>query len=260
MPQAEAASRDAPMIETRGLSRRFGDFHAVSDVDLRVAPNQVHSVIGPNGAGKSTLFNLLAGALAPTRGTIAFAGRDVTRLPDAERVHLGMARSFQITSLFAQLTVRENLRLAAQAVMRGRAACFWKPVASLGEAADIADGLLARLGMQRLAGLPAGTLAHGQQRMLEVGMCLAARPRLLLLDEPTSGMGVNDLPMMRELIRDAARDHTVVLIEHNMGIVLTISDRITVMAQGRVLAEGTADQIRGHPDVQRAYLGTGALS
>ncbi|SFU26313.1 ABC transporter ATP-binding protein C-terminal domain-containing protein [Paraburkholderia aspalathi] len=144
--------------------------------------------------------------------------------------------------------------------MPRRAARFWEPVARLVEADDIADGLLRRLGMLAFGDVVAGTLAHGRQRMLEVGMCLAARPQLLLLDEPTSGMGIDDLPMMRELIRDIARDHTVVLIEHNMSIVLSISDRITVMAHGRILTEGTAQDIQGHPEVRRAYLGAGALA
>jgi len=253
---ASSCPQPAPILRTEGLGKRFGEFRAVSGVSLTVARNHVHSVIGPNGAGKSTLFNLLAGALRPSEGTIHYEGADVTRRDDAARVRLGMARSFQITSLFAPLTVRENLRLAAQGVMPRRAARFWEPVKKLAEAAERADATLRRLNLLPLAEQPAGVLAHGQQRMLEVGMCLAARPRLLLLDEPTSGMGVNDLPVMRELIADIARDHTVVLIEHNMSIVLSISDRITVMAQGQVLVEGSADEIRGHPEVRRAYLGS----
>ncbi|CAM4119181.1 Lipopolysaccharide export system ATP-binding protein LptB [Bordetella tumbae] len=251
---------ESAMIETQGLGKQFGDFHAVSGVDLRIQRGHIHSVIGPNGAGKSTLFNLLGGALLPSRGSIRFSGHDVTGLSDTQRVHRGMARSFQITSLFGQLSVRENLRLAAQAVMRRDAACFWKRVERVEQASQRAQTLIERLNMQRYADVCAGTLAHGQQRMLEVGMCLAARPKLLLLDEPTSGMGVNDLPVMRDLIQEVARDHTILLIEHNMSIVLTISDRITVMAQGKVLTEGTPDHIQGHADVRRAYLGSGALS
>lgn len=246
------------ILQARGLAKKFGAFTALCGVDLTVRRNHIHSVIGPNGAGKTTLFNLLAGALQPSAGSIYFDGTDVTHQSDSRRVQAGMARSFQVTSLFTQLSVFENLRLAAQSVMPRRAFRFWEHADHFDMPREIASSLLKRLGIQRHGSAKAGTLAHGQQRLLEVGMCLAARPRVLLLDEPTSGMGVNDLPLMRELISDVSRDHTVVLIEHNMSIVLDISDRITVMAQGSVLAEGTPDEIRAHAGVRRAYLGTGA--
>lgn len=260
MTPADTLVDESVILHAAGLGKSFGDFRAVSGVDLSVKRFHIHSVIGPNGAGKSTLFNLLAGAEMPSEGTIRFAGVDVTGRSDAQRVQLGMARSFQITSLFAQLTVFENLRLAAQGVLPRRALRFWEHAQRLEEPRDVALSLIERLGMQRYAGLNAGTLAHGQQRMLEVGMCLAARPKLLLLDEPTSGMGVSDIPMMRELIQNIAYDHTVLLIEHNMSIVLDISHRITVMARGSVLVEGPPDEIQNHADVQRAYLGTGVTA
>lgn len=257
MTQSDTFVDEIPILKAEKLGKRFGDFRAVNGIELRVNRFQIHSVIGPNGAGKSTLFNLLAGAVKPSEGTIRFNGVDVTDKDDAQRVQLGMARSFQVTSLFAKLTVLENLRLAAQGVLPRRALRFWENIRQLEEPYEVAQELLTRLGMRRHACVAAGALAHGQQRMLEVGMCLAARPQLLLLDEPTSGMGVNDIPMMRELIQNVARDHTVVLIEHNMSIVLDISDRITVMSRGSILAEGDPEEIRNHDDVRRAYLGNG---
>lgn len=251
-----AAQPADAILEARGLAKKFGAFTAVDGVDLSIQSRHIHSIIGPNGAGKTTLFNLLAGALRPSAGSIHFDGDDVTRRSDAQRVQAGMARSFQVTTLFGRLTVFENLRLAAQSVQPRRAFRFWEHAEHYDPPRETAAGLMRRLGLQRYSDTQAGTLAHGQQRLLEVGMCLAARPKLLLLDEPTSGMGVNDLPLMRDLIRDVARDHTVVLIEHNMSIVLDISDRITVMARGSILAQGTAAEIREHEGVRRAYLGT----
>ena len=250
-----AAARTGAILEARGLAKKFGSFTAVDGVDLSIQRHHIHSIIGPNGAGKTTLFNLLAGALQPSAGSIRFDGIDVTRRSDAQRVQAGMARSFQVTTLFKRLTVFENLRLAAQSVQPRRAFRFWELAGRYDPPREAAASLIRRLGLQRYGDAQAGTLAHGQQRLLEVGMCLAARPRVLLLDEPTSGMGVNDLPLMRDLIHDVAREHTVVLIEHNMSIVLDISDRITVMARGAVLAQGTPAEIRGHEGVRRAYLG-----
>jgi branched-chain amino acid transport system ATP-binding protein len=248
------------ILQTVGLSKKFGSFQAIRDVSLSVAEGGVHSVIGPNGAGKSTLFNLLAGALTPSSGTIRFGAQDITALPDSRRVRAGIARSFQVTSLFRQLSVLDNLRLAAQGVMPGRSLRIWEHADQLGAPRELANRLIVRLGLERHATAPAGTLAHGQQRMLEVGMCLAARPKLLLLDEPTSGMGVNDLPRMRNLIQELGSDHTVVLIEHNMSIVMDISDRITVLSQGSVLTEGLASEIQEHAEVRRAYMGNTARS
>ena len=243
------------ILQASGIVKRYGKFTALAEVDLRILPRTVHSVIGPNGAGKTTLFHVLTGTLPITAGKIVFDGHDVTHEPDHKRVRRGVARSFQVTSLFANLSVRENLRLAAQGVDARRALNAWKPPRGTLAHAGVVDSVLERLALQRFAGAAAGALSHGQQRRLEVGMALAARPKAIFLDEPTSGMGIDDLAGMKELIRSLRDDYTVVLIEHNMGIVMDISDTVTVMQQGRVLVEGRPDQIRGDERVRSAYLG-----
>jgi branched-chain amino acid transport system ATP-binding protein len=212
-------------------------------------------VIGPNGAGKTTLFHMLTGTVPVSGGRIVFDGHEVTHEADYQRVRRGMARSFQVTSLFSHLSVRENLRLAAQGVQSIQAFNCWRP--PTGERAQSAtvDGVLARLSLGQMADSAAGVLSHGQQRRLEVGMALAARPKAIFLDEPTSGMGIDDIGEMKRLIRSLREDHTVVLIEHNMDIVMDISDTITVMQQGRVLVEGAPGAIRGDARVRQAYLG-----
>ncbi|MEW6341230.1 MAG: ABC transporter ATP-binding protein [Pseudomonadota bacterium] len=243
------------LLQASGIVKRYGKFTALSEVDLRILPGTVHSVIGPNGAGKTTLFHVLTGTLPITAGKIAFDGHDVTHEPDHKRVRRGIARSFQVTSLFANLSVHENLRLAAQGVDARRALNAWTPPHGALAHTELVDGVLERLALQRFAGTAAGALSHGQQRRLEVGMALAARPKAIFLDEPTSGMGIDDLDNMKQLIRGLRDDYTVVLIEHNMGIVMDISDTITVMQQGRVLVEGNPDEIRGDERVRTAYLG-----
>lgn len=244
-----------PVLRAQGIVKRFGKFTAVQSVDLVVFPNTVHSVIGPNGAGKTTLFHTLTGTLPATAGRIEFDGVDVTRLADHQRVRHGIARSFQVTSLFPTLNVRENLRLAAQGVHRLGAADGWfSPTGSRAQR-EIIDEILERMKLTGVGHVAAATLSHGQQRRLEVGMALAARPKAIFLDEPTSGMGVDDIGAMKALIHGLRSDHTVVLIEHNMGIVMDISDTITVMQQGQVLVEGKPDAIRNDPRVRSAYLG-----
>lgn len=244
-----------PILRATGVVKRFGKFTAVQGVNIAVLPNTVHSVIGPNGAGKTTLFHTLTGTLAATAGTIEFDGVDVTPLADHQRVRLGIARSFQVTSLFASLSVRENLRLAAQGVHRIRLSDGWFPPSQGRDHRDVVDEVLERMELARVADVTAGTLSHGKQRRLEVGMALAARPKAIFLDEPTSGMGVDDIDAMKSLIHGLRKDHTVVLIEHNMGIVMDISDTITVMQQGQVLVEGPPDAIRNNDRVRAAYLG-----
>jgi branched-chain amino acid transport system ATP-binding protein len=243
------------ILQASGIVKRYGKFTALSEVDLRILPRTVHSVIGPNGAGKTTLFHVLTGTLPITAGKIMFDGHDVTHEPDHKRVRRGVARSFQVTSLFANLSVRENLRLAAQGVEARHALNAWKPPRGPLAHTDVVDSVLERLALQRFADTAAGALSHGQQRRLEVGMALAARPKAIFLDEPTSGMGIDDLADMKQLIRSLRDEYTVVLIEHNMGIVMDISDTITVMQQGRVLVEGRPDEIRGDERVRSAYLG-----
>lgn len=244
-----------PILRAKGVVKRFGKFIAVQNVSLTVQPNTIHSVIGPNGAGKTTLFHTLTGTIPATDGSIEFDGVDVTKMADHQRVRQGIARSFQVTSLFPTLTVRENLRLAAQGVHRMRVSDSWFP--PIGERAhhEVVDQVLQRMELTRWADAPTATLSHGQQRRLEVGMALAARPKAIFLDEPTSGMGVDDIEAMKSLIHGLRVDHTVVLIEHNMGIVMDISDTITVMQLGQVLVEGTPEVIRNDDRVRSAYLG-----
>ena len=243
------------LIEAIGVTKHYGKFAALGGVDLKIRRNTVHSVIGPNGAGKTTLFHMLTGTGMTTGGRILFDGHDVTREPDHRRVQRGMARSFQVTSLFLTLPVRENLRLAAQGTEPAQALNCWSAPVGARSRADVVARVLARLGLERHADTPVGNLSHGQQRRLEVGMALAARPKAIFLDEPTSGMGIDDLDEMKRLIQGLRDEHTVVLIEHNMNIVMDISDTITVMQQGRVLVEGRPDDIRGDERVRSAYLG-----
>jgi branched-chain amino acid transport system ATP-binding protein len=243
------------ILRASGVVKRYGKFTALAGVDLSVAPRTVHSVIGPNGAGKTTLFHVLTGTVPITSGSIVFDGEDITREPDHKRVRRGIARSFQVTSLFQNLSVRENLRVAAQGVEARRALNAWTPPQGALAHTEIVGRVLERLALQRHADTLAGALSHGQQRRLEVGMALAAQPRAIFLDEPTSGMGIDDLDDMKTLIRGLRDEYTVVLIEHNMGIVMDISDTITVMQQGRVLVEGKPDEIRGDERVRSAYLG-----
>ena len=243
------------LLEAQGVAKHYGKFVALGGVDLKVRANTVHSVIGPNGAGKTTLFHMLTGTKQVSGGRILFDGHDVTREPDHRRVRRGMARSFQVTSLFLTLPVRENLRLAAQGVAPAKALDCWNAPTGARSCADTVAQVLERVGLARHAGTPAGNLSHGQQRRLEVGMALAARPKAIFLDEPTSGMGIDDLDDMKRLIQGLKHEHTVVLIEHNMGIVMDISDTITVMQQGRVLAEGLPAEIRSDERVRSAYLG-----
>jgi branched-chain amino acid transport system ATP-binding protein len=247
-----------PLLAAEGLGVRFGDFRALGGVSLRVRQGGIHSVIGPNGAGKTTLFNALTGVRPPTEGTVTLAGRAVTALPAHRRVHLGMARSFQVTNLFAELPVRENLRLAVQAAHGRSAWAFWHSPSRLPGVAEAVAGLLSLTGLSARADARAGSLPHGGQRALEIGMALASDPRLVFLDEPLAGMGVDDVARTKALIRGLAPARTVLLIEHNMGVVLDISDWITVLAQGRVIAEGPPAAIRADPKVRDAYLGSGS--
>ncbi|KEP69531.1 ABC transporter [Thioclava dalianensis] len=242
-------------LQTHGLGVRYGTFDALSDVNLSVRCNSVHSIIGPNGAGKTTMFHALTGTVAASSGRIELEGRDVTRASDDDRVRLGIARSFQVTSLFPELSLRENLRLAAQGRTPWQALIPWRRAEASKSVLDMADAVIERLSLGHVATRAAGELSHGQQRRLEVGMAIAARPRVILLDEPTSGMGIDDIEGMKTLIRDLGRDHTVLFIEHNMGIVMNISDTITVMRLGRTLVEGPPAEVRDNPEVKAAYLG-----
>jgi branched-chain amino acid transport system ATP-binding protein len=233
------------LLEARGLVRAFGGVRAVDGVDLDLRTGEVHALIGPNGAGKTTLVSLLCGRLRPDAGTIRFEGRDITRLPAEARVRLGIAYTFQITAIYPRLPVFDNVALAVQ-----------RTGAANPDAAVFAA--LARVGLEDRAAAIAGTLAYGHQRLLEVAMGLALRPKLLILDEPTQGLAEGEIAAFAGLVREIAGGASVLLIEHNMDVVMGLADRITVLDAGRVLASGTPDAIRDNPAVQAAYLGPAA--
>jgi len=248
---------DVPIIlETRNLRKEFGALVAVDNVDLQVQANTVHAIIGPNGAGKTTLFNLLSNAFEPTAGKVFFEGRDITHLPMHRISHLGIGRSFQITNLFPNLTALENVRLAVQAMGRDNFR-FLRTAGHFKRYEARAWEVLKQVGLADRALMLARTLPHGDQRKLELALILAPDPKLLLLDEPTAGMAAEQVPDMMGLINQIrlAGNKTVILVEHNMSVVMNISDRITVMHQGRVLAEGTPAEISANVEVQSAYLG-----
>ena len=245
------------ILETSQLRKEYGALVAVDDVSMSIDEHALHSIIGPNGAGKTTFFNLLSGTVKPTSGRVLFRGEDITTLPPYRTIHKGIGRSFQITNLFPSLTVFENVRLATQA-MGSNSFRFTKPVSAFPDEIERTTEVLAIVGLSRDALKPAGQLPHGDQRKLELGMILAPDPDVLLLDEPTAGMASNQVPELMALIGEirATAKKTIVLVEHNMNVVMTVSDRITVMHQGGVLAEGTPDEIAGNEVVQEAYLGT----
>lgn len=233
------------LLRTEKLDRRFGGLHAVKAVDLAVPEGEVRALIGPNGAGKTTLVSMMCGRIPPSGGRISFAGRDVTGLPAHKRIQMGMAYTFQITSIFSALTVRENVLLAAQRDPKvGRDAC----------AARVLE-TLEKVGLQDRADQVAGDLSYGHQRLLEVAMGLGQDPRLLILDEPTQGLTDGEVEAFIGLIREVAKTATILLIEHNIDVVMALADRITVLNFGEIIAEGTPEEIRRNHAVQEAYLG-----
>jgi len=244
------------ILEVRNLRKEFGGLVAVADVSAKIYEHTFHSIIGPNGAGKTTLFNLLSGTLPPTRGQVFFKGRDITHLPPHRMAHLGLGRSFQITNIFPNLTVLENIRLAAQAVGNDNFKLF-SHFTSFRQYEEKALQVIARVNLQGSELVPARNLAHGQKRRLELGIMLASDPEILLLDEPTAGMSAEQVPELLDILHQimATGDKTIVLVEHRMDMVMSISDFITVMHQGRVLAEGTPQEITSNALVQQAYLG-----
>jgi branched-chain amino acid transport system ATP-binding protein len=247
---------DNIILETHTLRREFGALVAVDDVSIQVEAGTLHSIIGPNGAGKTTFFNLLSGNLEPTSGQVIYKGRDITNLPVHRTAHLGIGRSFQITNIFPNLTVLENIRLAAQALGSDNFRLF-RSYRHFRPYIDRAWQVLEQVGLLERAMTVARTLPHGDQRKLELGMILAPDPELLLLDEPTAGMASEQVPELMALIAaiQAAGNKTVMLVEHNMHVVMSASDRITVMHQGAVLAEGNPAEISANERVQQAYLG-----
>jgi branched-chain amino acid transport system ATP-binding protein len=247
------------IISTRGLRKEFRGFVAVHDVDLQVGEGSVHALVGPNGAGKTTLFNLLSGFLPPSAGRVEIGGRDVTGLPPERIARLGVARSFQITTLFPALSAREHVELALQAGT-GLGWRFWRSDRRLRRFRERALELLAEVGLSEVAEVPAGSLAYGRKRALELAVALALDPRVLLLDEPTAGMGAEDVDRTVGLVRRAAAGRTVVLVEHNMSVVASLADRVTVLQQGRVLVEGPYADVREDPRVITAYLGASSAA
>ena len=243
----------APLLETEDLTRAYGSLLAVNRANVTVRQQELRSIIGPNGAGKTTFFRLISGEVRPTAGRIRFNGRDITGLSQHEVCRLGIAKSYQITNIFPHLTVLENVRVAAQGY--GQAFNFWSRADRLTDVRARALTILELIGLTGKAGMLAAHLSHGQKRHLEIAIALAAEPILLLLDEPTAGMSPEETDETMLLIRELARGRTVVLVEHKMKLVMNISDRITVLHQGQVLAEGTPDEIRANELVQQTYLG-----
>ena len=247
---------DDVILETEGLTKEFRGFVAVKDVNLRVRRGTIHALIGPNGAGKTTCFNLLTHFLAPTRGRIRYNGRDITGSRPADIARLGLVRSFQISAVFPHLTVLENVRIALQR-QRGRSFDFWR-------SEKVLDGLNARalqlieaVGLAAFAEATAVELPYGRKRALEIATTLAMNPEMMLLDEPTAGMGHEDVDRVTQLIRKVAQGRTVLMVEHNMSVVSGISDRITVLQRGSILAEGPYAEVAENPEVKEAYMGTG---
>jgi branched-chain amino acid transport system ATP-binding protein len=249
-----ASDVDAVLLEARGLTRRFGGLAAVDDVSLVLRRGEVHAVIGTNGAGKSTLVNLLSGELAPSEGSIHLGEEDITRWSQPRRARAGIGRSYQRTNIFTPFSVRENARLAAQAA-HARPWALWESAQRCARSTRIAHEALGAAGLAHAAAPVAETLSHGGKRQLEIAMCLATRPRVLLLDEPLAGMGAEETERMLALLADLKRDHAVLLVEHDMDAVFRIADRITVMVNGAVIASDVPERIRVDPQVRVAYLG-----
>ena len=243
-----------PMLEIHGLTRRFGGVVASDDIMLTVPAGELHAVIGPNGAGKTTLIGQLAGEITSDAGSVRFGGSDITPLRTDQRSRLGLARSFQITSLFLELTALDNVALAVQA-HAGHSFRFWRDARQERALREPALAALQRVGLGERADIVVANLSHGEHRQLEIAMALATAPRMLLLDEPMAGMGPEESARMIATLRELKRQHTILLIEHDMEAVFALADRITVLVYGRVIASGTPAAIRADADVRQAYLG-----
>jgi branched-chain amino acid transport system ATP-binding protein len=246
---------DDTILETRGLTKEFRGFVAVKDVNLKVRRGSIHALIGPNGAGKTTCFNLLTHFLVPTRGQIFYAGREITGSRPAAIARMGLVRSFQISAVFAHLTVRENVRIALQRA-RGNSFDFWRSEAVLRRLDDRADELIEAVGLRGFETTAAVELPYGRKRALEIATTLALEPEMMLLDEPTAGMAHEDVGRITSLIKRVAANRTVLMVEHNLSVVSTLSDTITVLARGEILAEGDYATVSKHPSVVEAYMGT----
>jgi len=244
------------ILETEDLTKEFAGFVAVNGVSLRVARGTIHALIGPNGAGKTTCFNLLTKFLQPTRGRITFKGQDITGLPPTDIARLGLVRSFQISAVFPHLTCLENIRIALQR-KRGGSFDFWRSKGILDEYNDRAMSLLGDVGLKDYARHTAVELPYGRKRALELATTIALDPEMLLLDEPTAGMGHEDVDRIAALIKSVAANRTVLMVEHNLSVVSNLCQRITVLTRGRVLVEGDYETVSNNPDVREAYMGVG---
>jgi branched-chain amino acid transport system ATP-binding protein len=252
---AEAAQSAEPILRLRGIGRRFGGVHAVRDVDLEVFPGERRAILGPNGAGKTTLFNVVSGEFPPTSGSVELFGRDVTHLPTRKRAKLGLTRTFQTSRLFLGLSVEDNLYLAVLGVQRGHL----RPLRLAGRDGPMrerARDLAGRVGLGDQLGTLVGALSHGEQRQLEVAMARAGHPKLMMLDEPAAGLSRGERVELTELLLNLARDVTLILIEHDMDVALTVAERVTMMHDGQVIVEGTPAEIRANALVHQLYLGT----
>ncbi len=259
MTTAMATSDEAsPILQTRGLGRSFKGFWAVKDVDLAIRRGTIHALIGPNGAGKTTCFNLISKFLPPSEGSIHFRGQDITAMKPADVARLGLVRSFQISATFPHLTVLENVRIALQRPT-GTSFRFWQSERVLDALNDRAMSLLDDVGLAQYAKLEAVELAYGRKRALEIATTLALEPEMLLLDEPMAGMGREDIARVSALIRRVSKNRTILMVEHNLSVVADLSDTITVLARGEVLAEGSYATVSKNPQVIEAYMGTGGV-
>jgi len=244
------------ILETEDLTKEFSGFIAVNGVSLRVMRRTVHALIGPNGAGKTTCFNMLTKFLSPTRGRIIFNGHDITAMQPADVARLGLVRSFQISAVFPHMTVLENVRIALQR-LRGSSLDFWRSTAVLDQYNERALELIDDVGLTEFADWLAVELPYGRKRALEIATTLALDPEMLLLDEPTAGMGHEDIDRIAQLIKRVAADRTVLMVEHNLSVVADLSDHITVLTRGTVLAEGDYQTVSNNPEVREAYMGVG---
>ncbi len=244
------------ILQAEGLDRSFGGIHAVNDVSLEIPQGSLHAIIGPNGSGKTTLFNLITGHTKPSSGKVRFAGEDITGMPFSKVARKGLAKSYQITTVFPLLTVFENVRIAAQAA--GHSYVFWRPADGIKAVTRHTEEVLERIGLAGDRDVIASNLSHGDQRRLDLAIALATSPRLLLLDEPTAGMSPTETTATVELVKELNQDVTILMIEHKMDVILTIADRITVLHQGEKLFEGAPAEVKSHPKVQEVYL-TGSL-
>ena len=244
------------ILETHDLRKEFAGFVAVNGINLRVVRGTIHALIGPNGAGKTTCFNLLTKFLSPTKGSIVYQGRDITALAPADVARLGLVRSFQISAVFPHLTLLENVRVALQR-KRGSSFDFWRSKRVLDAFNERAMALIASVGLADFAHWTTVELPYGRKRALEIATTLALDPEMLLLDEPTAGMGHEDIDRISALIKAVAADRTVLMVEHNLSVVASLSDRITVLTRGRILAEGDYATVSADPNVREAYLGVG---